>query len=141
MKKYTVDYYNWIEDIGPVLLANINELLVAKGIEPLTQLAGGSFLNGKWVDVLDSNDYRNYWHAYIHIWGERLNNDSYQGVYFPNPDIDEEWQWYIDELRRWASSHYTPSDPNWTDDLIIAMRKLVKENFPLDQEVIFWWCW
>ena len=51
MEKHTVDYYEWMDDVGPAILANLNELLVAKGIEPLRELHGGTFKDGKWVDV------------------------------------------------------------------------------------------
>lgn len=157
MRKHTVDYYDWIDDVGPVLLANLNELLEVKGVEPvrdlhggtfktLTELHDGTFKNGKWVSSLESEDYRNYWHAYIHLWGEKLQNDSFQVVYFPNPDKDEEWEYCIKSLREWAVQVYKPADPTWTDDLVSAMRKVVKDHFPLDKhedycKVVFWWCW
>lgn len=145
MKKQTVDYYDWIDDVKPVLLSNLNELLVAKGVQPLQDFHGGSFKDGKWVGVLESRDYRNYWHAYIEVWGEHLSNDSYQVVYFPDPDDDEQWEYYIKLLREWAVKVYNPTDPNWTDDLVIAVRKLVKENFTVDDSescrTVFWWCW
>ena len=85
MKSKSVDTFDWMEYVQPELLKHLNELLVAKGIEPLRELHGGTFLDGKWVGVLESNDYRNYWHAYLELWGERLRNDSYQSVYFPVP--------------------------------------------------------
>jgi hypothetical protein len=141
MKSEQVTVYNWIEDFGPILLDNLNELLVAKGIEPMRDLHGGSFLDGKWVGVLESKDYRNYWHAYLELWGERLHNDNYQAMYFPEHDNDEEWEYCKEQLREWAVSHYKPTDPNWTDDLVDAVRKIVVENFPNDERITFWWCW
>ena len=48
-------------------------------------------VDGKWVGVSESRDYRNYWHAYVEMWGERLHNDSYQNVWFNDADDDEEW--------------------------------------------------
>ena len=77
MKTKQVTVYDWIEDVVPELLNNLNTLLVAKGIEPLKDLHGGAFLDNKWVGVMDSKDYRNYWHAYVDCWGDHLYNDSY----------------------------------------------------------------
>lgn len=145
MKKQTVDYYDGIDDFIPSILANLNEILVAKGVQPLQDLHGGAFKDGKWVGILESEDYRNYWHAYIERWGERLNNDSYQVVYFPAADDDKQWNYYIEKLREWAVEVYDPVDPNWTDDLVAAVRKTVKENFPKEEydshRVVIWWCW
>jgi len=141
MKTTTIEVYDWMNDVGPELLKNLNELLVTKGVEPTHDLHGGSFKDGKWVGVLDSKDYRNYWHAYLELWGEKLHNDSYQSMYFNDPEIDEEWDCYKEQLREWAVSHYKPTDPNWTDDLVDAMRKIVKEHFPYDEEVVFKWSW
>jgi hypothetical protein len=149
MKTQTVETYDWQEDVEPELLKNLNELLVAKGIDPLDDLHGGAFLDGKWVSVGQSKDYRNYWHAYVDMWGERLHNDSYQNVWFNDADDDEEWDYCIKHLREWANHvyrQYNHTDPNWTDDLVTAMRKVVKEHFPKDEvhgghPVVFWWCW
>jgi hypothetical protein len=141
MKTTTVEVYDWMEYVGPELLKNLNELLVAKGVEPLRDLHGGSFKDGRWVGVLESDDYRNYWHSYLELWGERLHNDNYQAMYFPEHDNDEEWEYCKEQLREWAVSHYKPTDPNWTDDLVTAMRKLVVEHFPNDEEIVFKWSW
>lgn len=141
MKTTTVEVYDWIEDVGPELLKNLNELLVTKGVESLRDLHGGAFKDGRWVGVLESDDYRNYWHAYLELWGERLHNDNYQAMYFPEHDNDEEWDYCKEQLREWAVSHYKPTDPNWTDDLVTAMRKLVVEHFPNDEEIVFKWSW
>jgi len=149
MKTQTIETYDWQEDVEPELLKNLNELLVAKGIDPMEQLHGGAFLDGKWVSVSQSRDYRNYWHAYVEMWGERLHNDSYQNVWFNDADDDEEWVYCRDRLREWSASPtngHTHVDPNWTDDLVIALRKVVKEHFPKDEKhgghpVVFWWCW
>ena len=141
MKTETINTYDWMTDVRPELLKNLNELLVAKNIEPLNQLHGGTFKDGKWVGVLESEDYRNYWHAYLELWGEKLHNDSYQSMWFNEHDNDEEWDYCKEQLREWAVSHYKPTDPNWTDDLVDAMRKVVKEHFPYDEEVVFKWSW
>ena len=141
MKTTTTEVYNWMEDVGPELLKNLNELLVTKGVEPLRDLHGGTFKDGRWVGVLESDDYRNYWHAYLELWGERLHNDNYQAMYFPEHDSDEEWDYCKEQLREWAVSHYKPTDPNWTDDLVDAMRRVVKEHFPDDEEIVFKWSW
>lgn len=146
MRKQTVEYYEWIDDVGPVLLANLNELLVAKGVEPVRELHGGKFKDGKWVDILDGDDYRNYWHAYIHLWGKDISNDSFQKAYFPDPGDDDGWQHCTDDLREWVTKYKTTADPTWTDDLVSAMRNVVKDHFLLDEhgdycKVVFWWCW
>lgn len=145
MKTKTVETYDWMEDVEPELLKNLNELLANKGHEPLgDSLHGGAFLDGKWVGICDSKDYRNYWHAYIELWGEKLHNDSYQTVWFNDPNDDEEWQWYKDQLREWSAkptNGHTHVDPNWTDDLVDAMRKVVKEHLPYDERTVFWWSW
>jgi hypothetical protein len=142
MKTTTVEVYDWMNDVGPELLNNLNELLEAKGIEILHDLHGGLFKDGKWVGYgEDTNDYRNYWHAYLELWGERLYNDSYQSMYFPEHDSDEEWDYCKERLREWAVQQYKPTDPNWTDDLVDAMRKVVKEHFPYDEEIVFKWSW
>jgi hypothetical protein len=149
MKTQTVETYDWQEDVEPILRANLNELLVAKGIDPLRDLHGGTFKDGKWVGVSESRDYRNYWHAYVEMWGERLHNDSYQNVWFNDADDDEEWVYCKEQLREWANHvyrQYNHVDPNWTDDLVIAMRRVVKEHFPKDEvhgghPVVFWWSW
>lgn len=144
MKSKSVDTFDWIEDVGPELLNNLNGLLKAKGIEPLHDLHGGAFKDGKWVGVLESDDYRNYWHAYLELWGERLHNDSYQSMWFPETDNNEEWNYCKERLRDWANGQYRSyphSDPNWTDDLVDAMRRVVKEHFPEDEEIVFKWSW
>jgi hypothetical protein len=150
MKTEQITTYNWQQDVGPELLKNLNEILEAKGIEPLHDLHGGRFKDGKWVGFgIETNDYRNYWHAYIELWGERLFNDSYQNVWFNDADDDSEWDYCRDRLRAWSSGRYRGSahaDPNWTDDLVTAMRQVVKEHFPSDgtyggHPVVFWWSW
>jgi len=141
MKTTTIEVYDWMDDVQPVLLANLNELLAAKGIEPLTQLHGGNFKDNKWVSVLESDDYRNYWHAYLELWGEKLHNDSYQSMWFNEVDNDEEWDYCKEQLREWAAKVYKPTDLNWTDDLVDAMRRVVKDHFPEDEEIVFKWCW
>jgi hypothetical protein len=83
MTPKTVEYYDWFEDLQPIILANLNEILVSKGITPLHDLHGGQFYEGKWERVNGHSDYRNYWHAYIDLWGERVRNDSYDEIYFP----------------------------------------------------------
>jgi hypothetical protein len=144
MKTKTVEAFDWQEDVEPELLKNLNELLVAKNVEPMDQLHGGAFLDGKWVSISETRDYRNYWHAYIELWGEKLHNDSYQTMWFPAHDDDEEWEYCRDRLREWSASPtngHKHVDPNWTDDLVTSMRKVVKEHFPYDERVVFWWCW
>jgi hypothetical protein len=145
METTTIKVYDWMNDVGPELLNNLNELLEAKGIELLRDLHGGLFKDGKWVGYGENtNDYRNYWHAYLELWGEKLHNDSYQSMWFNEADNDEEWDYCKERLREWSNGEYRTynhTDPNWTDDLVDAMRKVVKEHFPYDEEVVFKWCW
>lgn len=149
MKTETIETYDWQEDVEPALLDNLNKLLVAKGIEPLDQLQGGRFKDGKWVEYdVESKDYRNYWHAYLELWGEHLRNDSYQETWFDEPDDDDGWENCKEILRNWSKSqyNYVYADPNWTDDLVDAMRKVVTEHFPVNSKwggcrVVFWWSW
>jgi hypothetical protein len=145
MKTNTIQTYDWMNDVGPELLKNLNELLEAKGIEPLRDLHGGLFKEGKWVGFgEDTRDYRNYWHAYLELWGERLHNDNYQAMWFPEHDNDEEWDYCKERLHEWSNGEYRTynhTDPDWTDDLVTAMRKLVVEHFPNDEEIVFKWSW
>ena len=75
---------------------------------------------------------------------EGLYNDNYQAVWFPEHDNDEEWDYCKERLRKWSNGKYRVydhTDPNWTDDLVDAVRKIVVENFPNDERIVFWWCW
>lgn len=149
MKPRTVEYYNWFEDLQPVILSNLNEILVAKGINPVRDLHGGAFKDGKWVGVLDSKDYRNYWHFYIELWGERLHNDQYQVEYFPHPDNDDEWDYLNERADKFADvrrSGYTHSDPHWPRDLVTAVRKMFKDHPDMIDDadgsrLVIWWSW
>jgi hypothetical protein len=139
-----MEYFDWMEDVGPAILQNLNELLVAKNIEPLVQLCGGSFKDGKWVGILDSKDYRNYWHVYLELFGEGLRNDQYQVEYFP--EVEDDWyrcyelaDKFCEEQQR---SGYDHTDPHWARDLVTATKKWVDENVdPHNPKVTFWWSW
>ena len=149
MKSRTMKYYNWSEDLQPVILANLNELLAAEGTAPLRQLHGGTFKDGKWVSVMDSKDYRNYWHAYLDLFDEEgVRNDNFQDVYFSHHDNHEAW----DELYQLAEkfgdvkrSNYTHSDPKWACNLVTAVRKMLKDNDIVNDidgsAVTIWWSW
>ena len=114
LKPEMIATYDWMDDIEPIILKNLNELLVAEGIEPLRDLHGGCFKDGKWVKPLDSDDYRNYWHVYVELFGEKLSNDNYQVVYFPHPDDDEGWDYLYGLADKFASgSTHKHSDPKW----------------------------
>lgn len=146
MTPKTVEYYDWINDVGPAILKNLNELLVADGVEPLRDLHGGSFLDNKWVKVLDSNDYRNYWHVYLELFGERMSNDQYQVVYFP--DSGEDWDYAYERADEFCSpkrSGYEHTDPQWARLLVTATKKWVDEYVTPDEyggrRVVFWWSW
>jgi hypothetical protein len=139
-----MEYFDWIEDVQPMLLKNLNELLVAKNIEPMSQLHGGTFKDGKWVRVLDSNDYRNYWHVYLELFGEGLRNDQYQVTYFPEAE-DSDWSYCYERADKFCEksrSGYDHTDPHWARDLVTAVKKWVEENVdPKDTKVTFWWSW
>lgn len=143
--KRTLEYFDWIQDVQPEILKNLNELLVKDGIEPLKQLNGGTFKDGKWVSVMDSNDYRNYWHLYLDLWGEHLTNDQFQVVYFP---FEHEWEYAYERADKFCSkerSGYEHSDPHWGRHLVTAVRKWIEENVESDEygsmRVVFWWSW
>lgn len=146
MKSKSFEFYDWKEDFEPELLKSMNEILVSEGIDPISQIYGGTFKDGKWVSCVDSNDYRNYWHIYIELWGENLNNDQYQTTYFPHPDNIEEWDrltlMAIDSAVRRTYEH---SDPTWPRHLIYAVRKVLKDNNmikdPDGDSITFWWNW
>ena len=142
MKSHTVQYYNFTEDLQPEILKNLNELLVAQGIEPLTHLHGGSFKDGKWVSILDSNDYRNYWHVYVDLWGDGIRNDSYESMYFPCDDSDEEWQYYYDKADKFGQDRYPRSDSLWARDLVTAVRKMFRDhNLFSEDAIVIKWSW
>lgn len=143
MTPKTVAYYDWFEDLQPVILANLNEILASKGIDPLRDLHGGSFKDGKWVGVLDSKDYRNYWHVYLELWGERVRNDSYDEVYYPWCDDDEEWDYCYERAEKFADikrSGYPHTDPKWACDLVTAVRKMCRD-YDLYEGVLIKWSW
>jgi hypothetical protein len=146
MKSKTITTYDWIEDVGPIILKNLNELLIRDGIEPLDTLHGGYFKDGKWVGALESRDYRNYWHVYTELFGENLHNDSYQVVYFPHPDTDEEWDYLYELAEKFAkNSTHEHSDMKWPRHLVTAIRKMCLNNLPIDDldgsRIVFWWSW
>lgn len=146
MEKKTIEYYNFHEDLQPEILKNLNELLVAEGIEPMRDLHGGTIKDGKWVSVLESRDYRNYWHVYIELWGERIRNDSFDEAYFPHVDNDEEWNYLYERAEKFAECRtYEHSDPKWPRHLVTAMRKMIKDNElvkdPDGELVLIKWSW
>ena len=141
MTPKNVEYYDWFEDLEPIVLANLNEILVSKGIEPLEHFRGGAFKDGKWVGICDSEDYRNYWHLYIDLWGGRVRNDSYDEVYFPWCDDDEEWEYWYEKADKFCDvkrSGYVHADPQWGRDLVTAIRKLCKDHNLYDGVLIHW---
>lgn len=141
MTPKTVEYYDWFEDLQPIILANLNEILVSKGIDPLKDFHGGSFKDGKWIGPLESNDYRNYWHVYIDLWGEQVGNDSYDEVYYAESDDDEEWTRYYEQAKEFCNvkrSGYEHSDPNWARDLVDAIRKMCRDHRLYDGVLIYW---
>jgi len=142
------DYYDWAYDLKPEIIKNLNELLVAEGTEPLTDLHGGKFLNGKWVSCLDSKDYRNYWHVYLELFAEGLRNDQFLVTYFPHPDNDEEWDYcynLADEFCEKKRSGYEHSDPHWARHLVTAVREMLKDNDMIKdidgESLTIWWSW
>jgi hypothetical protein len=139
----TTEYYDWFEDLEPIVLDNLNEILVSKGIDPLSRLHGGMFKDGKWVSIGEGNDYRNYWHLYLDLWGERVRNDSYDEACYPWCDDDEEWEYWYEKADKFCDvkrSGYVHSDPQWGRDLVTAIRKLCKDHNLYDG-VLIKWCW
>ena len=146
----TVETYDWMEDIEPILLENLNKILAQHGFEPARDLHGGAFKDGKWVGISDSKDYRNYWHVYIDLWGDKLHNDSYQKEYFPNVDDDEEWDYLYERADKFANNRYNGhehTDPHWARHIVTSVRKMLREHFtPNDvfgdgYKLTFWWSW
>lgn len=136
MNLKTIEVCDWTNEFGPAVLDNLNKILVAKGIEPLKELHGGWFKDGKWVNITlhESSEYRNYWHIYADMWGEGIMNGHYQNVYFPNPNNDEEW----DFLARYACGYRPNNDANvvyqnWPADLVHAVRMTLKEHFTCEE--------
>ena len=137
----TTEYYDWFEDLEPIILSNLNEILVSKGIDPVRDLHGGAFKDGKWVGVLESRDYRNYWHAYLELWGERVRNDTFDEVYYPWCDDEDEWAyWYERASNPKSRSIYPWSDPKWACDLVHAVRKMCRDH-NLYESVLIKWSW
>jgi hypothetical protein len=135
----TAEYYDWFEDLEPIIVANLNEILVNKGIDPVPDLHGGAFKDGKWVGVLESRDYRNYWHAYLELWGERIRNDSWDEAYYAESDDDEDWSyWYEKAANPKGRSVYPWADPKWACDLVDAVRKMCRDHNLYDCVLIKW---
>jgi hypothetical protein len=104
-------------------------------------LYGGNFKDNKWVGPCESDDYRNYWHAYIELWGERVRNDSYDEVFYADSDDDEDWDWCYEKASNPKErSIYPWSDPKWACDLVTAVRKMCKDH-NLYGGVLIRWCW
>lgn len=149
MKSKTLNYYDWFEDLKPQILENLNEILAEKGINPVRDLHGGAFKDGKWVGILESEDYRNYWHVWLELWGEGVRNDSYDTVWFPNihdDDSDDGWSWVYEKAEQFATERNKDhSDPKWACDLVTAVRKMLKDNgFCKDldgEEIVIWYSW
>lgn len=137
----TTEYYDWFEDLEPIIIANLNEILVSKGIDPVRDLHGGSFKDGHWVGVLESRDYRNYWHVYLDLWGERVRNDSFDTAYYPWCNDDEEWAYWYGQAEKFAQrGSYEHSDPRWACDLVDAVRKMCRDH-NLYEDVLIKWSW
>lgn len=136
MQVKTVQYYDWLNDVRPVLFDNICASLRAQGMDCPEDLHGGCFKDGKWVGHDVSDDYRNYWHVYIEYWGEGLRNDSYVMTYFPPNDV-EEWE----ELRFEAVKKYGA----WAVDLINAVYKMLEDHKIYDRhgdaKMLIWFSW
>ena len=148
MRSKQITVYDWMEDFEPILLENLNELLEAEGAEPLEQLHGGYFKDGKWVESTEiTRDYRNYWHLYGELFTENLQNDSYQRTYFASDKDDAEWANYEELADEYNESRgYKHSDPTWGRNLVKAMRKTLRDHFTENEdgdgyEIVFWWCW
>lgn len=136
MKAKTVKYYDWFKDIQPELLKNIIATLASQGIAPPPSgFRGGYFKDGQWVDV-GQGEYRDYWHVFIEVWGERINNDSYVLIYFPDYDSDS-W----DELRY----NLVQKKGIWSTVVVDAVYKMLVDNKLYDKDgtadVLIWFSW
>lgn len=138
MKVKQTDYYDWFEDFEPEVLKNLNDLLAAKGVDPVGDLHGGWLAdNIEWRGV-GSGEYVNFWHAYLDVWGEQIRNDSYVVTYFP-PDDQAEWD-YCKEL-------IEKNNRNKLATLIVdAVQKVVKDNGLYDKHgdckpTTIWFSW
>ena len=137
MQAKTIQYYDWYEDIQPVLYDNLCASLRAQGIDCPDNFRGGWFKDGHWVDVDASADYRDYWHVYLKFWGERIRNDSYVMTYFP-PNDPKEW----DGWRAEAKTEFGP----WAVDLVDAVHKMLVDHKiynddDLDAAILIWFSW
>lgn len=146
MTPKTITYYNFIEDLQPEILKNLNELLAADGIEPLDNLHGDSFKDGKWVSVTESKDYRNYWHLYLDLWGEHVRNDSFDEVWFPHVDNEDEWEYLYETALEFGQQIHRPTtDPTWPKHLVTAVRKMIADHdLVKDQDgecILIKWSW
>lgn len=149
MQPKNLKYYDWFNDFEPEILKNLNELLMADGIEPVKSLHGGWFKDNKWVNV-GGGEYRNYWHVYLELWGDNVRNDSYDEVWFPNINDAAEWDYLYDEAEGFAissnaSHNYVDADTNWPKHLVTAVKKMLADNGfctdPDGESILIWWCW
>lgn len=136
MKSRTTEYYDWFEDVQPVLVGNLNQFLSERRIEPINDLHGGYFKSNKWVEV-GQGEYINFWHVYLDHWGAEIRNDQFVKTYFP-PDDDEEWDYLKQE---------TTESRNETAALLLdAVRKMLKDHGFYDEQgecepMTIWYSW
>lgn len=133
-----VNYYDW-EDFHLSMLDHLNKLLVQSGIDPIEDLHGGLFKDGKWVDRNwdwdDGYEYRNYWHVFIEIYGKRVRNNAYCSIpiYIDDESVALDKQEAIKQYGEWATL------------LVDAVVNMVKENNLADEnglaDLLIHYCW
>lgn len=136
MKPKAIKYYDWFKDIEPELVKNINKILAKQNIDPVKDLRGGYFKDGKWVKVLEG-EHRDFWHVYLACFGENIRNDNYVLTYFPD-NYDEEWEYFYDLVKK--------EHGDWATVLLDATRKMLQEHKFYDENkdvdpVLIWFSW
>lgn len=115
MTPHKMIYYNWFNDIQPELCKNIG----------ITENQMSEYVDGK---------YRNYWHVWLEIFSEDVQNDTYSRMYFPD---DDDYSCYKAALQKVIDDgRYGP----WAFDLIDAVQKMVNDH-NLHGEVIIYFSW
>jgi len=110
-----ITYYNWFDDIQPELCRNIG----------ITEDEISEYVNG---------EYRNYWHVWLKIFAEDVQNDTFNKMYFPE---DNNYNYYKATLQKLIDTgQYGP----WAFDLIDSVQKMVNDH-NLQGEVIIYFSW
>lgn len=127
-------YYDFRTQFEPELLKYLNALLVLEGTDPVQSLHGGLWHQGHWVEEgseppLD-REYRNYWHAWLDLWGDRVSNGSYVSTWFPDAGDSVDWQAYFTQAQRRGA---------WARTLVGAVRALTRDYNITDTILYYDW--